>query len=173
MRWILSALAITALLHGAASDKAADLTLRDLDGNRVRLRDFRGKVVVLNFWATWCEPCRDELPMLVRTEKELRSRGVVFVGASLDERETRSRIPDFLKRFGVEFLVWTGASADDLDRLKLGGTVPATAFLDREGRIAARVSGEVREQELRERVEWVLGDRTGPAPEAFISHLPR
>src|SRR6266481_139736 len=56
----------------------ADLTLKDANGQRVRLSDLRGKVVVLNFWATWCVPCNEEMPMLVQAEKEYASRGVVF-----------------------------------------------------------------------------------------------
>src|SRR5580704_18781688 len=71
----------------------AALVLKDASGERVRLSDYRGKVVVLNFWATWCAPCRDEIPMLVEMEKEYRSRGVVFIGASLDEERTSRQIP--------------------------------------------------------------------------------
>jgi thiol-disulfide isomerase/thioredoxin len=165
---------VAAFLANAAPKsnlKPADLSLTDLQGNRANLREYRGKIVVLNFWATWCKPCNEEMPMLVGAEKEYRSRGVVFIGASLDERKTASKIPGFLQKFEVGYPVWTGATGDDLAKLKMGEAVPATAFLDQQGVIAARVSGQLREAELRERIEWLLSDRTGPTPRIFVSHV--
>jgi thiol-disulfide isomerase/thioredoxin len=149
----------------------AALVLKDASGERVRLSDYRGKVVVLNFWATWCGPCRDEIPMLVEMEKEYGSRGVVFVGASLDDARTSRQIPDYVARFGIKYPVWYGATGDDVARLGLGGAVPDTAFLDQEGRIVARVLGEIRRREVKERLDWLLGDWTGPAPEPLVKHL--
>ena len=149
----------------------AVLVLKDASGERVRLSDYRGKVVVLNFWATWCGPCRAEIPMLVEMEKEYSSRGVVFVGASLDDARTSRQIPDFVARFGMKYPVWYGATGDDVARLGLGVAVPDTAFLDQEGRIVARVLGEMRRREIKERLDWLLGDWTGPAPEALVKHV--
>lgn len=153
--------------------KPVDLTLRNMQGERVHLRDYRGKVVVLNFWATWCGPCKDEMPMIAAAEKEYRDRGVVFIGASLDDGKTERHIPEFTSKYQVEFAVWKGASGDDLEKLAMGPAVPATAFLDKQGRIVARVSGEIRKNELDERIVWLLGDGTGPAPQAFVEHLER
>src|SRR5947209_12890583 len=116
MARILATLLATCVFMLAASKpsaKPADLTLTALKGRKVRLRDYRGKVVVLNFWATWCMPCREEMPMLVETEKQYAARGVVFVAASLDDSKTRAKIPDFVKEFKVTFPVWTGASVLD------------------------------------------------------------
>jgi thiol-disulfide isomerase/thioredoxin len=157
---------------GASMDPPrAALVLKDASGQRVRLSDYRGKVLVLNFWATWCGPCRDEIPMLVEMEKEDGSRGVVFVGASLDDARTSRQIPDFLERYGVKYPVWYGATGDDVARLGLGMAVPGTAFLDQEGRIVARVLGEMRRREIKERLDWLLGDWTGPAPQAVVKHV--
>src|SRR6476646_2757147 len=143
---------------GAKPGKPVDLTLTDLDGGRVHLREYRGRIVVLNFWATWCGPCKHEMPLLVAAEKEYRSRGVTFIGASLDEGKTRGRIPEFLSKYEVTFTVWTGATGDDLAKLSVGEAVPATAFIDEQGRVAARVSGEIRRNELDERLAWLLSD---------------
>jgi thiol-disulfide isomerase/thioredoxin len=162
---------ILARLNGTPRKSAkAELSLTDLDGKRVQLKDYRGKVVVLNFWATWCGPCKEEMPLLVAAEKEYKSR-VVFIGASLDESKTRRRVPDFATQYQIGFPVWLGATADDLDRLDMGEAVPATAFIDQDGSIIARVSGQIREAELKERIEWLLGDRTGPAPKMMVKHL--
>jgi thiol-disulfide isomerase/thioredoxin len=72
----------------------------------------RGKVVVLNFWATWCGPCKEEMPVLVDLEKVSGPNGIHFVGASLDEKDTRKNIPAFPKRSQVTYPVWVGATAD-------------------------------------------------------------
>jgi len=149
----------------------ADLTLKNAGGQRVRLRDYRGKVVVLNFWATWCGPCRTELPMLVEAEKDYRNRGVVFIAASLDDEKTREHVPAFVATHRIEFPVWMGASGDDLARLEMGEAVPATAFVDQEGRIVSRVLGQLRKGEVNERLDWLIGDRSGPPPQALVKHL--
>ena len=115
----------------------AILVLKDASGERVRLSDYRGKVVVLNFWATWCGPCLDEMPMLVEMEKEYGSRGVVFVGASLDDARTSGQIPDFLARYRVKYPIWYGATGDDVARFGLGEAVPDTVFIDPEGQVTS------------------------------------
>ena len=147
------------------------LVLKDASGQRVRLSDYRGKVVALNFWATWCGPCRHEIPLLVEMEKEYGSRNVVFVGASLDDARTSGQIPDFVARYGIKYPIWYGATGDDVARLGLGGAVPDTVFLDQEGQIVARVLGQIRKEEIKERLDWLLGERTGTAPEALVKHL--
>lgn len=168
----LAALAGSFALMGAPKKAApADLTLTAPGGEKLHLRDYRGKPVVLNFWATWCGPCREEMPMLVEAEKIWGPKGVAFVGASLDDNQTKKNVPDFVKSFQVGFPVGTGATADDLARLKLGNAVPATAFVDADGVVLARVRGELRRAELDERLAWVTGDRTKPAPEPLVTHL--
>lgn len=148
----------------------AELVLKDGDGHKVRLSDFRGKPVVLNFWATWCIPCNAEMPILVEAERVYGSRGVVFIGASLDDSKTKRHVPEFVSKYAVPFAIWLGAGADDLDRLELGNAVPATVFIDREGRIAARVLGQMTAEELKERAEWLVAPGQ-PAPPPLVKHL--
>uniref|UniRef100_Q021C9 Redoxin domain protein n=1 Tax=Solibacter usitatus (strain Ellin6076) TaxID=234267 RepID=Q021C9_SOLUE len=170
MRLVALTLLVAAVAICAEAPKA-DLTLQDSAGKKVRLRDLRGKPAVLNFWATWCGPCKAEMPMLVELEKQYAARGVQFIGASMDGSKTKAQIPSFLAEHHVAFPVWYGGSADDLDRLHLGGAVPATAFLDAEGHIVARILGQARLEELKERLDWLTGDRSGPAPEPLVKHL--
>jgi thiol-disulfide isomerase/thioredoxin len=168
-------LAAVSMMLAAAAGKSdpSDLNLTAMDGRKVHLRDYRGSVVVLNFWATWCIPCREEMPMMVEAAKAWAPKGVVFIGASLDDRKTQKNIPEFLEKFQVKFPVWTGATADDLDKLRMGNAVPDTAFLDAGGIIFARVRGEIRRAELDERLAWATGDRKDPAPEALVTHLDK
>jgi thiol-disulfide isomerase/thioredoxin len=149
----------------------AELSLKDLAGKRVRLRDLRGKIVVLNFWATWCGPCREEMPRLVEAEKQYPTSGIVFLGVSLDEPKTRAKIAQFIHDNQIDFPVWVGATADDLDRLDMGPAVPATAFVSQEGLLVARVSGEIRPEELKERLDWLTNGQVGPPPKARVVHL--
>lgn len=167
---VAAVLALPSILSSKDEPKA-ELTLKDANGQRVRLSDYRGKIVVLNFWATWCVPCKEETPMLVAAEKQYATRGVVFVGASLDDAKTKGNIPDFISKYQVDYPIWYGASGDDLDKFKMGPAIPATAFLDQEGHIVARVWGELRQEEVKERLDWLTGDRIGPAPQGLVKHL--
>jgi len=152
------------LAFAAGPGPKAELSLKSLDGRRVRLSDYLGKVVVLNFWATWCAPCSAEMPMLAKAEENYRSKGVVFIAASADDRKTRKNVPEFVSKYNVDFSIWLDATPDDMARLGLGTAVPATALLDQEGRIEFRVQGQIQEEELKERLDWLLGPRTGPPP---------
>ena len=111
--------------------------------------------------------------MLVDMEKRYAARGVRFIAASLDDARTKVRIPAFLAEYKVGFPVWYGASGDDLDQLKLGGAAPATAFLDAEGHIVARILGQARPEEVRERLDWLTGDTSARAPDPVVKHLER
>jgi thiol-disulfide isomerase/thioredoxin len=156
------------LAFAAGQAPRAQLNLRSVDGQHVRLSDYRGKVVVLNFWATWCAPCAAEIPMLVQAEKYYNPKGVVFIAASVDDRKSKKSVPNFVNRYNVGFPVWLDATTGDLLRLGMGVAVPATAFLDQEGRIVTRIEGQMREEDLRERLDWLLGDRIRPAPPAAL-----
>lgn len=160
------------LLAAAKKDLPAELNLTDLEGKKVHLKDLRSKIVVVNFWATWCGPCKEEMPMFVDVEKAWAPKGIVFVGASLDDKKTVKDIPSFLEKYKIDFPVWTGATLDDMDRLKMGEAVPDTAFLDESGVIVSRVEGEIKRNELVERLEWLTSDRKGPAPQALLRNLP-
>ncbi len=110
--------------------------------------------------------------MFVDVEKTWAPKGVVFIGASVDDRKTVKAIPAFMEKYKIDFPVWTGATGDDVARLKLGEAVPDTAFLDESGVIVSRVEGEIKKSELLERLEWLTGDRKGPAPRALVRNLP-
>jgi thiol-disulfide isomerase/thioredoxin len=152
-------------------EKPATLTLKDVQGTKVKLSGLRGKIVVLNFWATWCGPCNVEMPILVDAAKFYEGRNVVFVGASVDSSDTQGKVAAFAQKLQIGYPIWVGATDIDLKRLQMGDTVPATAFLDGDGVIRARILGQMRPGEIEERVDWLLRDRSGTAPSILVKHL--
>jgi thiol-disulfide isomerase/thioredoxin len=129
------------------------------------LERYRGKVVVLNFWATWCAPCRDEIPLLVRIQREYGAKGgVQVIGASIDEPGDRESAEAFVRRMRINYPVWYGRTTEDMKPLRLATAIPATAVFDRDGRPVFRIIGEVKEADLTSRLDWLLAGRTGEAP---------
>ncbi|HTU33149.1 MAG TPA: TlpA disulfide reductase family protein [Candidatus Acidoferrum sp.] len=155
----------------AAKDKDhPDVSLKDSSGAKHSIADYRGKVLVLNFWATWCGPCREELPMLNAVAKQYAPKGVVFVEASLDDKQDEKKIPAFLAKEGVDLPVWIGADPATLKKLNLGKIIPATLLIDRDGRAVARLLGEARHDELTARLDWILAGEPDPAPASVVRH---
>lgn len=166
----MAALVLGVSLVAQASDPAPRLKLKDLNGQNQNLNQYRGKIVVLNFWATWCGPCQEEMPMIVQEEQTYRNRGVVFIGVSLDDAKDLEKIRAFVSKQKAPYPIWVGA-VDDLERFKLGPAVPATAFIDANGEIVGRVLGEIHKPDLEHRVEWLLGNRQGDPPVAVENNL--
>jgi cytochrome c biogenesis protein CcmG, thiol:disulfide interchange protein DsbE len=138
----------------------ARLTLQDLKGKPVTLRELRGKVVLVNFWATWCEPCKTELPVLVDLAERYRSRGLVVVAASADVEDAR---PDVRKvaETAKALRVWVGAVTTDMEGLGLNPALPASVLIDRDGGISERAVGTLTDGMLDEDVERLLGEARG------------
>ena len=170
-------LMIAVLLAGIAPVAAAGASLprlkvKDLDGKRADLKDYEGqaKIIVLNFWATWCGPCQQEIPMLVKEQAQYKDRGVQVIGVSLDKRSDEDKVRAFVAKYHIDFPIWVGGSGDDVDRWKLGPAVPATAFIQ-DGNIVGRVEGEMRQPSFEHRIEWLLGNHQGKPPEAVENNL--
>jgi thiol-disulfide isomerase/thioredoxin len=155
---------IAASAQSIRAQGAPVLELPDSFGKTQRLEDYRGKVVILNFWATWCGPCAKEMPIFVEAQRKYGSRGAVVLAASLDDDQTKANIPAFVQKYRMDFPVLVGATADTLHLFEMGDGLPSTVFLDAEGRIFARIFGEVKKKDVFERVEWLLGDRKGRNP---------
>jgi peroxiredoxin len=111
---------------------APDFTLRDASGHPVRLQEQRGQVVMLNFWASWCGPCRQEMPHLNRLNAQYRQAGFVLLGVNVDDDPQAAQAA--AARLGVQFTVLLDAEKAVTRRYDLG-SMPATVLIDRDGRV--------------------------------------
>jgi thiol-disulfide isomerase/thioredoxin len=128
-----------------ASEALRTARFADLEGAAQSVDQWRGKVVVVNFWATWCAPCRDEIPMFVKLQEKYGGRGLQFVGIAIDQP---SKVGPFASELGMNFPVLLGgAEAIDLTRTlgNKASVLPFTVILARDGSIAATETGAVKE----------------------------
>jgi thiol-disulfide isomerase/thioredoxin len=129
----------------AANEALQAARFTDLQGETQSVERWRGKVIVVNFWATWCAPCREEIPMFVKLQEKYGERGLQFVGVAIDQP---AKVRPFASEFGMNFPVLIGgADAIELTR-SLGNkasVLPFTVILGRDGRITATETGAVKE----------------------------
>ncbi|MEX0806889.1 MAG: TlpA disulfide reductase family protein [Candidatus Binatia bacterium] len=118
--------------------QASSFTLTLFDGKAIRLEDFRGKVVFLNFWASWCVPCRAEAKALEAAWKKYKDRGVVFLGVNIQDKEEDAR--GFLKEFGITYPNGRDSSGKIAIDYGVWG-IPETFFIDGQGRITYKHAG--------------------------------
>ena len=123
----------------AATTAAPEWQLNDPDGQTVKLSDFKGKVVILDFWATWCPPCKAEIPGFIALQKQYAAQGLTVVGVSLDTAGA-AVVKSFMKRTGMNYPVVIG---DDKIAGDYGGisAIPTTFVLDRTGNIVSSHQG--------------------------------
>ena len=135
---------------------APRFTLRNLKGNYESLESYRGQVVVLNFWATWCAPCRVEMPSFEKLYRRYRSEGVSVLAVTLD-KNAKPQIKSFVDEHNLSFPILLD-SKSEVERLYPSMTVPFTYVIDRKGRVVARVDGAKswESEETFEAIEYLL-----------------
>jgi thiol-disulfide isomerase/thioredoxin len=150
---------------GAQLQTLPELRLPDLEGREVSSSAWGGKVVVLNYWASWCPPCIREMPDMIRAQEALGGRGVQFVGIAVDRPD---EVRAFLVDHPVNYPILIGdPAAVELAR-RLGNRVqglPFTAIFDAKGRRVFSRSGELGGEELKAQLDALLGPAPAPAPE--------
>ena len=145
-----------------ATSKPADLPLIDLDGYKKILAAYKGKPLLVTFWATWCEPCRYEYPTIVELAKEYKPKGLAVFGMSFDNNADMHLVRDFLAKNKPEFPNYRQNPDIDVDAFYVGvrpqwtGTMPETLFYGRDGRIVGHYEGEQTRADFVKAIEVVL-----------------
>ena len=161
---ILPLLALCCFSSTMAARNVRKLALHDLDGNKTRLSDYQGQIVVVNFWATWCGPCKEELPRLGEIAQQYAAQNVAFILISIDEQKKLASVRDYIEQRKVTLPVWIGASIDILEQFSGTNIVPATLIVDEKGEIVRSINGEAQEEDVKQALDWLLGGRKGPPP---------
>jgi cytochrome c biogenesis protein CcmG/thiol:disulfide interchange protein DsbE len=128
-----------------SSGPAPDFTITSFDGQKITPTELRGKVVVINFWASWCPPCRDEAPFLQKTWQQYKDRGVVFIGADYVDSESAAKA--YLKEFGITYFSGPDIGSEISQRYRIKG-VPETYFIGKDGNLAGNVLGPITRDSL-------------------------
>lgn len=133
---------------------APDFSLESLDGKPVRLADYRGKAVLLNFWATWCQPCKIEMPWFEELQKQYGSQGLQVVGIAMDDA-SKDEIGKFAKQMGVNYpiLIGTESVGDAYGGVQF---LPSTFFIDRDGKMVDHIFGLKSRSEIEDDVKLAL-----------------
>jgi peroxiredoxin len=137
-----------------------DFDLATLDGQRVKLSEYRGKTVLLNFWATWCQPCKIEMPWFVELQNQYGKDGLVVLGVAMDDSEA-PKIAQFAQEMGVNYPVLLGTDqvSDDFGNVQY---LPTTFYIDRNGAIVEKVAGLLSRKEIEDDVRKALSSNSRP-----------
>lgn len=130
-----------------------NFSLPNIDGSPWRAEEWRERILVINFWATWCPPCRKEMPLFVALQEQFAVQGVLFVGIAIDDKQA---VEDFIDTYGIEFPILLGEERAMALSERLGNrfnALPYTLVADRGGKILLRQAGEVHESMLRPLLE--------------------
>ena len=151
-----SAPASAELLKAAARKPANDFSLPGRDGKAVKLSALKGKVVLLDFWATWCTGCKVEIPWFIEFDKTYRAKGLAAVGVAMDDDGFKT-IEPYLKTHPIPYTIVAG----NFDAAGPYGisALPVTVLIDRSGRVAARHVGVVDKKEFEAELQQLLGER--------------
>ena len=125
---------------GEAASAAPAAEWKQTDGRRATLEEMRGQVVVLDFWATYCPPCREEIPHLVRLQKQFGPQGLKVIGLNVGGEEDRPKVPEFVKLYKIQYQL-ADPEDETVRRFLVQDDIPQTFVIDRQGRIVEHVIG--------------------------------
>ncbi len=155
-----SAACMAFILAGSAlaGEAAPDFSLRDINGQEVSLSSYKGKVVLVNFWATWCGPCKLEMPHLDKMDRELEEKGFEVISISTDDARAASKVKPLIKRGGYGFTVLLDKDTTVVSQYNPAKTLPYNVLIDRTGNIHKVYQGynPGDEVELRREVEALV-----------------
>jgi len=141
---------LAVLQFGSCSSTAPNFHLRTMEGRTIELQNLQGKVVVLNFWATWCPPCRAEIPGLLEVYRKHRTKGLEIVGISLDS-DGWTKVSPLMHELNIDYPVVLG-NTDVVNAYGGIRAIPTTVIVDREGKIVDKVVGYMDRKKFEEEV---------------------
>ncbi|HUS19598.1 MAG TPA: TlpA disulfide reductase family protein, partial [Terriglobales bacterium] len=136
---------------------APEFELATLDGKLVKLSDYKGRPVLVNFWATWCGPCKIEMPWFIDLKKKYESQGFEIIGIAMEDTENE-KIAEFVKEMGVNYVILKGKNAVADAYGDVQG-LPTSFYIDREGKIVAQHAGLVSRSTIEDDVKVALGEK--------------
>lgn len=152
-------------LADEARSKASDFSLRTVTGERAKLSDYKGKVVLLSFWATWCGPCKQELPVLQRFLEKHGAEGLAVLAVNIDDPKTAAEVRRFVTDKKLTMPVPLDPESEVLGKFNPKQALPFLAIVDREGRLAFRHTGfgEGAEKKIEEEIAQLLAEKPATA----------
>jgi len=146
---------LLALLSLGVGDKAPEFSVISLAGDTLSLSKYEGKIVILDFWATWCNPCRKEIPHFIEIQKELGDKGVQILGLAFD---TKKRVKKFVSKHKINYPV--AIATKKISKLYGGiSAIPTTFIIDKEGKIFKKFVGYRRKEVFLEAIESLLNEK--------------
>ncbi|HUQ49487.1 MAG TPA: redoxin domain-containing protein [Terriglobales bacterium] len=136
--------------------QAPDFELSSLEGKPVKLSDFRGRPVLLNFWATWCGPCKIEMPWFVEFKKRYEAQGFEIVGVAMEDTSSEE-IKKFTDKMGINYVMLRGKEAVGTAYGGVQG-LPASFYIDRNGKIVAQHAGLIDKSKIEEHIKLAIGE---------------
>jgi thiol-disulfide isomerase/thioredoxin len=146
--------AFFSLVLGQGEKPATKLELKDVEGRALRLSDYKGRVVLLNFWATWCAPCRAEMPDLVKWQREYKGKGLQVIGVTYPPAEL-AEVREFIKSIKVNYPVALGEEQTKA-LFDKGETLPVTVVIDKKGMVREVIQGIIFPEEFEHKVKPLL-----------------
>jgi thiol-disulfide isomerase/thioredoxin len=151
---VVALLLVSTVAHAQEARKAPALALKDIRGRSIRLGDYKGKVVLLNFWATWCPPCRAEIPDLVKAQRQYAGQGLQVIGVTYPPERLRE-VRRFVRRLGVNYPIAIGTKGTRA-LFDKGDTLPLTVVIDRDGNVRDVIEGVLLPEEFEQKVKPLL-----------------
>jgi thiol-disulfide isomerase/thioredoxin len=147
-------LMMATIANGQSVQKAPALALKDLSGRTIRLSDYKGKLLIVNFWATWCPPCRAEMPDMVKMQRNYGKSGLQVIGITYPPQTVRE-VQQFVRKLKINYPVVLGTKETKslFDRSE---TLPLTIIIDRDGNIRDRIEGILLSEEFEQKIKPLL-----------------
>ena len=131
--------------------EAVDFTLKDSDNKKVSLKNYRGKIIMLNFWATWCAPCRLEMPSMEKLHRQFKDKGLIILSVASGEKT--ERVNKFIKEYEITFPALIDTDQEVTDTYKVWA-LPTTYFINAEGKVISRINGS-RDWDTKEATQYI------------------